>query len=42
MNLLLRTMTEPEPIEDYYATMPIDTDSDTPLFNTRGLFRQSS
>jgi fructose-1,6-bisphosphatase I / sedoheptulose-1,7-bisphosphatase len=27
-------------IEDYYATMPLDTDSDTPLFNVRGLFRQ--
>ena len=33
---------EVEMIEDYYATMPIDTDSDTPLFNARGLFRQSS
>ena len=27
-------------IEDYYHTMPLDTDSDTPLFNVRGLFRQ--
>ncbi|HEY5540652.1 MAG TPA: class 1 fructose-bisphosphatase [Coriobacteriia bacterium] len=31
---------EVEIIEDYYGTMQIDTDSDTPLFNVRGLFRQ--
>jgi hypothetical protein len=29
-------------IEEYYSTMPLDTDSDTPLFNVRGLFRQPS
>jgi len=31
---------EVEIVEDYYATMQLDTDSDTPLFNVRGLFRQ--
>jgi fructose-1,6-bisphosphatase I/sedoheptulose-1,7-bisphosphatase len=31
---------EVEIIEDYYASMPLDEDSDTPLFNVRGLFRQ--
>lgn len=33
---------EVELIEEYYATMPLDEDSETPLFNTRGLFRQST
>ena len=27
-------------VEDYYRTMSLDEDSDTPLFNVRGLFRQ--
>jgi fructose-1,6-bisphosphatase I / sedoheptulose-1,7-bisphosphatase len=35
---------EVEIVEDYYRTMPLheeDTDSETPLFNVRGLFRQT-
>ena len=31
---------EVEIIEEYYRTMSLDADSDTPLFNVRGLFRQ--
>ena len=42
IGLVFGSRCEVEMIEEYYATMPLDTDSDTPLFNVRGLFRQPS